>query len=178
MKTCSTCKIQKPYSEFYKDNTKLISGKIRGDGYQNRCKPCALISVMAAPSSKNKKWPKRKRTKEENLAAYRKDKLRYNFSRGMRKSLHSNKNGASWESLVGYTLVDLKTHIEKQFVEGMSWDNYGPVWHIDHIRPVASFNIKTAECSDFKECWSLNNLQPLFALDNFKKGSTYKDVRH
>ena len=63
---------------------------------------------------------------------------------------------------------ELKTHLEKQFKEGMSWDNYGK-WHIDHVRPRATFTIVSFEDSSFKECWALSNLQPLWADENSRK---------
>ena len=90
----------------------------------------------------------------------------------MRRSLSATKGGAHWEELVGYTLHDLQSHLEKQFTNGMSWDNYGK-WHIDHIRPMCSFNITDYQCEDFKKCWSLGNLQPLWALDNQIKNGTW-----
>ncbi len=75
----------------------------------------------------------------------------------------------SWELLVGYTIIDLKKHLEKQFTDGMTWENYGK-WHIDHVKPICKFNINSVDCEDFKTCWSLDNLQPLWAIDNLKKG--------
>lgn len=80
------------------------------------------------------------------------------------------KGGRSWRSLVGYTCGDLMDHLEKQFTKGMGWHNYGE-WHIDHIVPKASFTYETAEDPDFKECWSLSNLRPLWAKDNLSKSS-------
>jgi hypothetical protein len=52
----------------------------------------------------------------------------------------------------------------------MSWDNYGK-WHIDHKIPVTAFNFERVDDVDFKRCWSLKNLQPLWALDNIVKGN-------
>ena len=71
-------------------------------------------------------------------------------------------------TLLGYSADDLKTHLETQFADGMSWDNMSE-WHIDHIRPVASFNFDSTEHPDFKKCWALNNLQPLWAEENLVK---------
>ena len=85
------------------------------------------------------------------------------------KALRGNKAGRSWESLVGYTLTDLYRHIERQFTKGMGWHNMGE-WHIDHIRPRASFDYQTPECDAFRQCWSLTNLRPLWARDNIIKG--------
>jgi len=95
-------------------------------------------------------------------------RLNKNIGGSMRDSLNGNKRGRKWESLVGYTLMDLKLHLEKLFVEEMRWDNYGE-WHIDHKLPISSFDIVSSECDDFKKCWSLSNLQPLWAQDNWIK---------
>ena len=59
----------------------------------------------------------------------------------------------------------------------MSWDNYGLMgWHIDHIRPLASFDMTKKD--DVIAAFSLSNLQPLFASENCSKGSFYKEIRH
>ena len=70
--------------------------------------------------------------------------------------------------LLPFTLESLITHLEKQFTEGMCWDNYGE-WHLDHILPMNSFDFD--EEKSFSECWSLTNLQPLWSFDNLSKGS-------
>lgn len=85
-------------------------------------------------------------------------------------SLKGNKNGRHWEGLVGYTVEELMAHLEAQFKPGMTWDNYGE-WHIDHIRPIASFNFTSPDDPEFRECWALENLQPLWAKENQQKGA-------
>ena len=102
-------------------------------------------------------------------------RLNKNVRNGIYTSLLRNKHGKHWELLVGYTLEELKSHIEKQFVDGMNWDNYGE-WVIDHIRPIVSFNITDFHCQDFKECWQLSNLRPLWYLDNAKKKRTRQNT--
>ena len=88
------------------------------------------------------------------------------------QSIKDNKNGRHWESLVGYTLDDLMKHIEKQFQPGMTWENRGRNgWHVDHKIPVSVFNFTHPEHPDFKRCWELKNLQPLWAKENLKKGA-------
>jgi len=99
-----------------------------------------------------------------------KGRLCSNISRIINLSLKGNKAGRHWEALVGYTIADLRLHLEKQFQPGMTWDNYGK-WHIDHKIPRSVFNYETPEDIDFKKCFSLNNLQPLWAEDNDKKGA-------
>jgi len=96
-------------------------------------------------------------------------KLNRNVSSAINISLRGKKQGRHWENLVGYTLADLQTHLEKQFTSGISWDNYGQGWHIDHIIPVSAFLFNSPEDSDFKRCWSLNNLRPAWASYNMSK---------
>ena len=98
-------------------------------------------------------------------------KLSDRMKNAIGKSLRGGKAGRSWESIVGYTVDDLKTHLESQFTKGMTWDNYGSKWHIDHIRPISDFNFASAEDPEFLECWSLWNLQPLLSNRNLQKGA-------
>jgi hypothetical protein len=74
--------------------------------------------------------------------------------------------------LLGYTLEELMIHLEKQFTEGMTWDNYGE-WHVDHKIPMNSFNFETTDDREFKLCWCLDNLQPLWGSDNLSKGTKF-----
>jgi len=103
-------------------------------------------------------------------------KLRHNLSSMIRHSLRKqglSKSNAKWQNLVGYSLEELKEHLEKQFTPDMSWDNYGSYWHIDHVVPHSWFKFDDTKCDDFKKCWSLENLQPLKATENIKKGNRF-----
>lgn len=85
-------------------------------------------------------------------------------------SLKGAKNGRHWETLVGYTLKQLKKHLEKLFTKGMNWENYGREgWVIDHKVPKIAFNFTKPEHRDFRRCWALKNLQPMWELDNMIK---------
>jgi len=95
-------------------------------------------------------------------------RLNHNICNSISYSLKRNKDGCHWESLVDYTLQELVKHIEKQFKPGMSWDNYGE-WHLDHVIPKIHFNFTSYKDLDFKRCWALRNLQPLWAKDNLSK---------
>lgn len=86
----------------------------------------------------------------------------------MNRALRQGKDGASWEALVGYTREDLIRHMERQFTKGMTWANYGE-WHIDHIVPKSSFKFQTPQDPEFKACWALTNLQPLWGITNMIK---------
>lgn len=90
------------------------------------------------------------------------------MGRYIRGCLGSKKRGRSWKSVVGYDANDLMRHLERQFVKGMGWHNR-KAWHIDHIVPRASFKYQSAECAEFKACWALANLQPLWAEANIRK---------
>ena len=70
--------------------------------------------------------------------------------------------------LLGCSIRDVRQHLENQFKDGMSWKNHGE-WHIDHIKPCASFNMKDPEQQ--KECFNYKNLQPLWAEENMSKGA-------
>ena len=97
-------------------------------------------------------------------------RLNRSMSRDVSKSLKGDKNGHSWNKLVGYDTQELKRHLEKQFRDGMTWENYGK-WHIDHRIPVSLFNIQGIKSKGFKRCWALENLQPLWAKDNHSKSN-------
>lgn len=93
--------------------------------------------------------------------------LHKRMSDGIRSSLKGMKNGR-WLSMVDYTLDDLVRQLERQFLPGMSWANFGH-WHIDHIVPVADFQFTSHEDSEFKACWAMGNLRPLWSADNLSK---------
>ena len=89
-------------------------------------------------------------------------------------SLKGKKAGRRWESLVDYTLKDLMEHLESRFDENMTWENYGNYWHIDHIKPRSLFKYTFSEEPEFKECWSLKNLQPLEKTANLRKSNIFE----
>jgi hypothetical protein len=73
---------------------------------------------------------------------------------------------------IGCSYEELKVHIEEMFVGGMSWENYGTHgWHIDHIRPISSFNLENE--SERHAAFHYSNMQPLWAKDNLSKGNKY-----
>lgn len=83
-----------------------------------------------------------------------------------------SKRGRKTFALLGYTSDQLRRHIERQFLPGMSWANYGTgkgKWHIDHIVPLASFEYEAPDAPEFNAAWALTNLRPLWDEDNRKK---------
>jgi hypothetical protein len=124
---------------------------------------------------KNRKKKYRQENKEK-IKEYKNHpvrKLHENVSSSMRQSLKSNKlskNKRKWEDLVGYTTQDLKEHLEKLFQPGMTWENYDKNgWNIDHIIPKVFFIFTNTEDVEFKICWRLENLMPLWRRDNREK---------
>ena len=73
--------------------------------------------------------------------------------------------------LIDCTIEALKHWLSYQFAPGMTWDNYGE-WHIDHVRPCASFDLTDPEQQ--KQCFHWTNLQPLWAEDNLKKSHKWR----
>ena len=76
------------------------------------------------------------------------------------------------ELLLGCSVEFARRYLESLFLPGMTWDNHGE-WHIDHIRPCASFSDLT-QLEQQQECCHYTNLQPLWAEDNLSKGATYE----
>lgn len=72
--------------------------------------------------------------------------------------------------LLGCSFEELKSHLEKQFNNGMSWSNYGygsDRWNIDHIIPVDVFEL--SDPVEQKQAFHFTNLQPMWQPDNFRK---------
>jgi hypothetical protein len=81
-------------------------------------------------------------------------------------------NSKSLTNNFGCSISELKTYLESKFEPGMSWDNYCMHgWHIDHIRPLCSFNL--SDPNQLREACHYSNLQPLWAKDNLRKSSKF-----
>lgn len=93
------------------------------------------------------------------------------ISHAIRLALGKRKAGRRWETIVGYSLDDLMRHIERQFERGMTWENMGE-WHIDHVLPIAMFSYETCDDPEFRACWALTNLRPLWAKKNLQKADS------
>lgn len=116
---------------------------------------------------------------KEKIAAYKKEwefnkrnepifKIKRNLRRRIHHMLKDGLKSLHTFELIGCIFEEFKVHIESQFRDGMTWDNYGPVWHIDHIIPCSSFDLTILEQQ--LECFNYKNQQPLLVLENLKKG--------
>jgi len=120
----------------------------------------------------SKKWSDNNPDHAKNYARDRcKEDPAFKLSMLLRTRLHhaikgNFKSGSAVRDL-GCSVEYLKAFLEGQFEPGMGWKNHGE-WHIDHIRPLASFDLTDPE--QFKQAVHYTNLQPLWAKDNLKKG--------
>ena len=95
-------------------------------------------------------------------------KLLRNLRSRLGNAIKGNTKSASTMKLIGCTIEKLQEHLENQFTDDMTWENYGE-WHVDHILPCVSFDF-TKDEEQFK-CFHYANLQPLWAEDNLRKSS-------
>ncbi len=72
---------------------------------------------------------------------------------------------------LGISIPEFKLHIEAQFRDDMTWENWGKVWHLDHIKPLALFDLTNR--NQFLEAANWKNYQPLFRSENLSKGKKY-----
>lgn len=88
----------------------------------------------------------------------------------MRSAIRANMAKKSYNTikLLGCSFIEFRKYIESKWSEGMSWDNRRE-WHIDHIAPCASFDLTNPDHQ--KTCFHYTNMQPLWRLDNLKKGA-------
>ena len=89
-------------------------------------------------------------------------------------SLKGNKNGLHWENIVNFTLQEFKDDFKKKFIDDMNWNNYGK-WHIHHRIPISLWEFNSYDNREFKQCWALCNLQPVWAEENISKGNRIYD---
>jgi hypothetical protein len=176
MKTCRRCqKTQPETTEFFQLDKR---GK---NGFNSRCKKCTRdVAGEWRRANKDlvrqraKKYAiKRKDKAKEYRLKYYQTKLKIDpFYRACgnirRRAKEVLKTGAN-SSTLGCNGKQLKTHLESQFVPGMTWENYGE-WHIDHIYPLSVAYAKGPE--SFKKACHYTNLQPLWAVDNLRKSDT------
>ena len=93
-----------------------------------------------------------------------------NLRRRVSLALNGLNKSKSTIELLGCTIDEFKIYISNKFDSQMSWDNYGIYgWHIDHIIPCSSFDL--TDPKQQKICFHYTNLQPLWAIDNLKKGN-------
>lgn len=106
----------------------------------------------------------------------------YRFRQNMGSLLSVILKNPSWqivskvEEYLGCSIYEFKNHIENQFTEEMSWENYGNFWELDHIKPCSSFNLNNEE--ERKNCFNVLNTRPLKVSENrIKGGLIYNEIK-
>jgi hypothetical protein len=178
MKTCNKCSQNKSLNDFSKSNSNK-------DGYMKYCKVCHGLQNKANRGKYkeyDKKYAKKnwllkkddpnyqlkhkeyqrqyKRQKRKDPIFRLKENLRTYFYRTI-----TNKSNSIFKYLGD--LEEFKNHIELQFKENMTWNNYGTYWEIDHIKPIEMFDFTNE--NEIQECWNYKNLQPLTINENRTK---------
>ncbi len=147
--------------------------KQQSDSHQRNLSKRKADQAAYRERTKDQRREYRRRLYRENYA----HRVAFNCRVRIRKLLNGQKSLASFE-LLGCSREHLIKHLESQFVEGMSWSNYGGAqdqWVIDHIRPCASFDMRDTEQQ--KACFHYTNLQPLWWWENEEKADRADWVR-
>lgn len=125
-----------------------------------------------AANKYTREWRQRNREKCKSYDRNRSRPQEYMLALRLRQRLYAAlrnqyRNGSAVRDL-GCSIHEFKLYIESKFQSGMSWSNYGRTgWHIDHIKPLASFNLSNK--AELRAAVHYTNLQPMWALDNLKK---------
>lgn len=198
MKTCTKCKVEKELSEFYKNKTKKDGfhfhckectkqyfAEYQKQYHRNNREKLAEQGKKYRQKNRVKRAEYRKQYYQDNrekFAEYRRKYFKYrrkndpifrlteNLRARVRRVLKGKTKSAATMELIGCDIEFLKQHLQSQFTDGMTWENQGQ-WHVDHIRPCASFDLSKPEQQ--RECFHYSNLQPLWAEDNKRKGASY-----
>lgn len=194
-KTCTKCGEEKEFKEFYSHSRQKF-------GISSQCKICVneyfINNEKKVKKYKHEYYLKNKKKSNKRTSAYYKKnkqfikKLQLKYQINRRKtdirfrlmgSLRTRVNIAikkgykslSTMMLIGCEIDYLMFHIQEQFTEGMSWDNYGiGGWEIDHIKPLCLFNLKNKD--EQRKALNYINLQPLWAIDNRRKHNKYENT--
>jgi len=172
VKLCLLCGTVRPLGDFHRRSSAF-------DGRTSNCTFCKN-AYDSQPSRREIKRRYAEENRERTKQQLRESNARrchttlYKLKNSCRARLHRAVKGLGKSDatfvLIGCTPVELQAYLESKFTEGMSWANYcHDGWHVDHIRPCASFDLSSPQQQ--RECFHYTNLQPLWAQDNFCKGA-------
>ena len=167
---CKKCNEEKPLTEeffYYRQRAENI--------FHSSCRDCFGVKQQEYRTSKRGKQKQKDNWKKKmSNPVYR---LRNQVSKAIHKALVRTGNSKGGESVMEhlpYTIEELKAHLENQFDDTMTWENYGcgeGKWNIDHIYPQSRLPYDSMEHPNFLECWRLENLRPLCSIENSSKGN-------
>jgi hypothetical protein len=192
VRVCDKCKVElsikdfyyrKAYNLYYKNCKKCYREKIGLYAENNKPKISEMKKryyeknrdgIKARKKTHNidleKKRANRRLWENSRLATDVEYKLRSYLRSRIRKAIKSQKalKSSKTVELLGCSVETLRLHLESKFSPGMTWDNYGK-WHIDHIHPLSKTNLSNPQ--ELLRAMNYKNLQPLWAIDNIKKGA-------
>jgi hypothetical protein len=158
----------KAYSKaYYEANYEAHRDKMKVYYEANRDKRIAYTKAYRK-ANRDKVNAQRNKNRNNRMKTDIQFKLSRVLRRRLYRALHGNyKNGSAVKDL-GCTINEFKTHLESKFQSGMTWDNWSfEGWHIDHIKPLASFDLTDRQ--QLLMACHYTNLQPLWAKDNLIK---------
>jgi hypothetical protein len=166
-------KLRKYFREFHAKRKHDLDYRLRRKKSADKLKNCPIQKEKARAYQKANREKINKYQRKYYLDPSK--KLRRTVSTriqcAVKDGLVESKKLSNLEDLIGCTLEELKTHLESQFQKGMTWKNMGKNgWHIDHIIPCDFFDM--TKLKHQKICFNYKNLQPLWAVDNIKKGNS------
>lgn len=181
-KRCNGCSRELSVNEFYRRSS---------GGYLPRCKSCVAAEGRTRCPSARRRYQQKSRSRPgyykavaERLMHRRATdpvhKLADNLRRNLRQCIHrrSGRKTAPTLQLLGCSVEEFKKYIEARWRPGMSWDNWGrrrTDWQLDHIRPVASFDLQDPK--QVAKCFHFTNYQPLWHIENASKGARWQSDR-
>jgi hypothetical protein len=163
---CTHCEQILPFSEYH---------KIKKDQPQlnSRCKTCTSIKYDEWKEKNGREWGRDyvKNRRQTDPQFKIKQTLRGRYMDAIKRHTSGGKVNKHHSAikLIGCPIEFYIEYIETQFHPGMTWENHGDVWEIDHILPCASFDLTISE--EQQKCFHYTNTQPLFKSDNRSKGS-------
>jgi len=188
-KICSECKLERNISEYHKNRNKYTSKcKVCVSKHTKEYRELNRDILIEKSKSYNKKNEKKvkeynksyaqenkvilnEKRKQKQIERYDTDtlyRLKINVRNQINRAFKNNTKHRKSTEILGCSIEEFKVYIENQFVDNMSWDNYGE-WHLDHIKPI-SWAQTYDEILEFN---NYLNFKPMWAIDNIKKGNRF-----
>jgi hypothetical protein len=184
MKKCAKCNEEYPLDNFPKDKTN------KSCGHRSYCFPCNRkiineVTLKRKDKRKQENVKNRKQISEYNKLYRSKNKkfinslyknkldsdpsfkIAHNTRVRINKALKNNVKHSSTIDLLGCNIEFYKQYLEQQFKPDMTWENYGVLWEIDHIKGCCTFDLTKLE--NQQKCFHYSNTQPLYKIDNQRK---------
>lgn len=116
----------------------------------------------------NIKFNEKQRIKRQNNTLLR---LKQNLHHRVYLALKNNNCSYNSKELIGCDIEEYWKYLKPLMKEGMTKENYGSIWHIDHIKPVSLFNLKILQ--EQRKAFNYKNTQPMFGVENIRKSNNY-----